>query len=175
METASLRNNTHYSPLYWIAISLLILIADYFSGPFIQFPITYLIPISLASWYSGRRWGLALSIIMPFVRLFYNLAFWTVPWTAFDASINCIIRITVFCIFSTFIYRSATRTKELFMEVNLLTGLLPICSFCKKIRDDKNKWQPIETYVSKRSEATFTHGVCPECAEKHYGFLLKKK
>ncbi len=47
------------------AMSLLILIADYFAGFFIQFPITYLIPVSFLSWYKNRRWGLALAIIMP--------------------------------------------------------------------------------------------------------------
>lgn len=48
-------------------------------------------------------------------------------------------------------------------EINELRGFLPICAYCKKIRNDKNYWEQIETYISKRSAAHFTHGICPEC------------
>jgi integral membrane sensor domain MASE1 len=57
-------------------------------------------------------------------------------------------------------------------EVNVLRGLLPICSHCKKIRDDESHWHPVESYIQSHSEATFTHGICPACLEKHYGELL---
>jgi two-component system, response regulator PdtaR len=53
-------------------------------------------------------------------------------------------------------------------EVKFLQGFLPICSFCKKIRDDKGYWNQIESYISGHSEAEFSHGFCPECAKKHY-------
>jgi PleD family two-component response regulator len=48
-------------------------------------------------------------------------------------------------------------------EVERLQGLLPICSFCKKVRDDQNYWHQIETYVSQHSGVTFSHSLCPEC------------
>ncbi|SPF40090.1 hypothetical protein SBDP1_290019 [Syntrophobacter sp. SbD1] len=51
-------------------------------------------------------------------------------------------------------------------NVKVLKGLLPICAWCKKIRDDKGYWQQIEAYISDRSEADFSHGICPSCAEK---------
>jgi len=50
-------------------------------------------------------------------------------------------------------------------DVKQLTGLLPICSYCKKIRDDKDCWQQLETYISNHSEAMFSHGICPACYE----------
>jgi ABC-type amino acid transport substrate-binding protein len=53
-------------------------------------------------------------------------------------------------------------------EVRQLSGLLPICASCKKIRDDKGYWNHIETYISKHSEAQFSHGICPECCKKLY-------
>jgi CheY-like chemotaxis protein len=53
-------------------------------------------------------------------------------------------------------------------EVKQLNGLLPICSYCKKIRDDKGYWNQIESYIHEHSEATFSHGICQECAKKHY-------
>lgn len=60
------------------------------------------------------------------------------------------------------------RVKELeraLSQVKLLQGLLPICSYCKKIRDDQNYWQQVEDYITSHSEAQFSHGVCPECYE----------
>jgi DNA-binding response OmpR family regulator len=52
-------------------------------------------------------------------------------------------------------------------RVKTLQGLLPICSFCKRIRDDKNYWTEVESYVGRFSDAEFSHGVCPDCFEKH--------
>jgi tetratricopeptide (TPR) repeat protein len=59
-------------------------------------------------------------------------------------------------------------------EVNLLSGFLPICSNCKKIRDDDGEWEQMEAYISKRSEATFSHGICPDCMKALYGTVLKR-
>ena len=53
-------------------------------------------------------------------------------------------------------------------QVKKLSGMLPICSSCKKIRDDKGYWNKIESYISDHSEAKFSHGICPECAKKLY-------
>jgi len=53
-------------------------------------------------------------------------------------------------------------------EVKLLSGLLPICAYCKKIRNDQGQWKQLERYVQSHSEATFSHGICPECAAKHF-------
>jgi uncharacterized PurR-regulated membrane protein YhhQ (DUF165 family) len=66
--------------------------------------------------------------------------------------------------------------KKALAEVTTLQGLLPICAFCKKIRDDKGYWSQIETYITERSDASFSHGICPDCADKHYpGYNLFKK
>ncbi|MEO6183788.1 MAG: PAS domain S-box protein [Verrucomicrobiota bacterium] len=53
-------------------------------------------------------------------------------------------------------------------RVKTLSGLLPICASCKKIRDDKGSWQQIETFIKARSDADFSHGMCPDCIEKLY-------
>ncbi len=50
-------------------------------------------------------------------------------------------------------------------KVKLLSGLLPICSYCKKVRDDRNYWQQVEGYIGQRSEAEFSHSICPGCYE----------
>jgi PAS domain S-box-containing protein len=58
--------------------------------------------------------------------------------------------------------------KHALARVKTLSGLLPICASCKKIRDDKNEWQPLETFIRARSDADFSHGMCPDCMEKLY-------
>lgn len=54
-------------------------------------------------------------------------------------------------------------------EVRTLSGLLPICAWCKKIRDDRGYWNQIESYIQTHTDAEFTHGICPECATKMHG------
>jgi len=65
--------------------------------------------------------------------------------------------------------------QEALAKVKTLSGMLPVCASCKKIRDDQGYWQQIEAYISDHSEAEFSHGICPECAEKIYGEYYKKK
>jgi PAS domain S-box-containing protein len=59
-------------------------------------------------------------------------------------------------------------------EIKTLSGLLPICASCKKIRDDKGYWNQIEVYISEHSEAEFSHGLCPQCAETLYPKYARK-
>lgn len=56
--------------------------------------------------------------------------------------------------------------QDALQNVKTLSGLLPICAWCKNIRDDMGYWQQIEAYVSRHSEASFSHGICPHCAAK---------
>ena len=60
-------------------------------------------------------------------------------------------------------------------RVKQLEGIIPICSYCKKIRDDKKSWQQLETYISEHSEAVFSHGACPECAEEQINIIANMK
>ena len=65
-------------------------------------------------------------------------------------------------------------------EIKVLSGLLPICASCKKIRDDKGYWNLLESYIEKHSEISFSHGLCPDCQDNLYGtqdwyITMKKK
>jgi PAS domain S-box-containing protein len=60
-------------------------------------------------------------------------------------------------------------------EVKTLSGLLPICAHCKKIRDDKGYWNQIELYLREHSSASFTHSICPECSRTHFAELFEDK
>ncbi len=94
-----------------------------------------------------------------------------VPW------VNGLLRLTVYLIvgLSLSALRDAMREKDqglielraALAEVRTLQGLLPICAWCKKIRNEQppSEWVPIERYIAQRTDAEFTHGICPDCAK----------
>jgi len=59
--------------------------------------------------------------------------------------------------------------EEALGNIKVLQGMLPICAHCKKVRDDQGYWTQIEEYIREKSDAQFTHGICPECIKEHYG------
>lgn len=63
--------------------------------------------------------------------------------------------------------RNSAELAEALRDIETLRGLLPICSFCKGIRNDSGYWQSVESYISARSGASFSHGICPTCAKEH--------
>jgi CheY-like chemotaxis protein len=81
-------------------------------------------------------------------------------------------------------YRVKERTAELettnrelsraFTQIKQLNAMLPICSYCRKIRDDKDYWQTVESYISEHTDSHFSHGICPECIVKHIPLDLQQ-
>lgn len=71
--------------------------------------------------------------------------------------------------------RLISELQKALAEVKTLRGFIPICSNCKKIRDDEGYWQMVEQYIQKRSDAQFSHGICPECAHELYPGLVNKE
>ena len=59
-------------------------------------------------------------------------------------------------------------------EIKTLQGILPMCSWCRNIRDDKGYWKDLETYIQEHTDAFFSHGICPECAKKFYPEFCEK-
>jgi len=64
--------------------------------------------------------------------------------------------------------RLSEHERELYRHVQTLEGLLPICSFCKSIRNESGEWERLERFISERSEAQFSHAFCPSCWKTHY-------
>jgi len=108
--------------------------------------------------------SLAIIIIPPF---------WRTAW--FYGLILFITGGLVFGLYRWRVWQLLKHEKELNLRIQeslaknrILGGLLPICSNCKKIRDDKGYWDQLEGYIQTHSEAQFTHGICPDCAKKLY-------
>jgi len=70
------------------------------------------------------------------------------------------------------LYKQTLKDKETLIQAltenKILKGVLPVCSFCKKIRNENNEWQTMESYITSRSDAKFSHSFCPDCGKRHY-------
>jgi hypothetical protein len=160
------------SPVSWILLSAVCVAVDYYSGPYIQFPIVYLVPVSLASWYSGRGWGLGLALTLPLFRLAFRTV-WDPPWSFTESLINAAIRIATLSAFAWAMDRISRQMREL-RHMQLLEGMLGVCGNCKRIRDERDGgWQPLDTYVARHPES-FSRDWCPEC-EKEAGDFFDRR
>jgi hypothetical protein len=111
---------------------------------------------------------------MPLARLGFVVR-WGEPWHPWEEGVNATVAAVVLAVFVWLVLLASAQRRSLEREVQTLRGLLPICSFCKKIRDPQGEWQPLERFIGERSQAEFSHGVCPECLREHYGPYLARE
>jgi len=172
MKTQQLSLSIVKNPFFSILLALIILYLDYITGPAIQFPVLFIIPVILITCYNDLWWGLFLSVLLPVVSIYY-VFLWNESTRVIFIIINLIIRVIIF-IFITFLINIVKKQKrELSERINNLESFLPICSFCKKIRDEKNHWHNIESYISGKTSTEFSHSICPDCAKKYYKDFIK--
>ena len=154
-------------PAFWVLLSLICVAVDYWAGPQIQFPIVYLVPVSMASWYSGRVWGLALAVALPLIRpLYYVAEVWEPPSSMIESTANAGIRLAVFVLFALLVDRTARQMRDL-RSMGVLEAMLGVCSECKRIHDDgTDSWERLETYVAGHP-SEFRPSICPVCSRGH--------
>ncbi len=162
------------SSFYLIILSVGFLWLDYITGPKILFPIFLIIPISIASWYNDLKQGIMFSLFNVLITCLFPYL-WSIEIEIDIIVINAFIRLIIFILLVICLDKISKYTKDLRKKVIILEGFLPICSFCKKIRDQNNDWHVLEEYISAHSEVLFSHSLCPECVKKHYGNLILKK
>lgn len=144
---------------------------DFATGKYVMFPILFVVPVMLAAWFSAKRTAYALAVVLPLGRLAIASLF-DKPDPFVFLALNALIRMAVLGLLAYLVARTARQTKELAQRVKQLEGILPICMFCKRIRDGQENWHPLEVYISQHSKANFSHGICADCAKKHYGEYL---
>ena len=156
--------------LTYVLMSCGILLLDLLSGAFIMLTILFVVPVSLSAWFCSARFALGISILLTIGRVVIA-AIVKHPFPLSYIIANALINLAVLCLM-TLIASRASEASALRARVRVLEGILPICAFCKSIRDDKGNWIKMESYIANRSEAKFSHGVCPTCGQKHYGDIL---
>jgi len=150
-----------------LAAAVGVLVVDYATGKSVQFPILYILPVGMAAWSNKKVTAYAIAFLLPLARVLFHFP-WAEMQTMSVAVVNAVIRILVLGIFVYLLDRTALQTRELQKKVKVLEGILPICASCKRIRNEKGEYEQMEKYVTEHSEASFTHGICHECAKKLY-------
>lgn len=156
------------------AASALFVGVDYFTVPYEFVPTYFILPPMLVAWHWGAREGaaLALSLSVAHIGFLHVWGKWDMSETA---PVNALMRICVLLIMVIITSRLGRYTRASRARVKMLEGILPICAYCKDIRDEQGQWEQIEQYVSQHSDANFSHGICPKCAETHFGEYRRDK
>jgi hypothetical protein len=159
-------------PALWIGLTLTAAAVDYFSGPQLHLDVLYLIPLTLAAWYGRTRTALLIALVLPFARLSYFVFnVWEPAGALVVAAGNAAVRTAVLALI-VLLVRRARRARELELDIAFLRGLWPICMYCKRIQEPDGRWHSVEQYMTARSDAAFTHGVCPFCTGAHRAVFL---
>ncbi|HET7600988.1 MAG TPA: hypothetical protein VFK09_11880 [Gemmatimonadales bacterium] len=165
----SIRSPSRLAPLHWVLVGLGIIPLDYATGPYLDsMVLLYPLPAAMAAWSEAPAWSLALAIGLPPIRLLiFHWWGWPVPGilAVLDTVVMALVSVAV--AFLILQLRHQART------LRVLEGMLPICGFCKRIRNGE-KWETLEGFISDHSEARFSHTFCPSCGLAHYGERLMR-
>jgi K+-sensing histidine kinase KdpD len=159
--------------LLGILATLSVALLDYVTGAEPNVTLFYLAPLALASWRLSKGEAILASaitslasVVVNYVILRPSEGLWIPFWNSIVLfGIFLLVVLTLSSLRKSFLEqrRLISELQDALANVKTLSGLLPICSWCKKVRDDKGYWQAVEAYVSMHSEAEFSHGICPDC------------
>ena len=162
-----------WSPLHplLLTLSLTLVVAvfllDIFVPQGLGVPALYMAPVVLIELWTSPKQSRLVLLFAAGCSLLTILGFFLAPSVGLPIWLSIPNRmIALFVIWVTVVLSILRKNRE--DEVKTLRGLLPICSYCKKIRDDQGYWKNLEVYIATHSHADFTHGLCPDCGMKHY-------
>ena len=161
-----------------VAIFMAIMLTDILSPPEVEFSAFYLLPIFWVAWFRGTREGLLMALVAgigwyvhdrlsgrPMSSELYRL------WDGLNKQACYLLAAWVVGALRRQVQGQLALNRQLseaLAEVKELKGLLPVCAWCHKIRDEEGAWQPMEVFLQERTRAEATHGICPECLAKEH-------
>ena len=162
-----------------LSLTFVIGVIDYLTGSEIGISVFYLAPIAYVSWKSKIKFtGYMFSVLAAGTIFLADFLAGKVIAGHFIEFWNILVHSLFFATVVMLLTRLRSSLLERdsligelrvsLKEIRTLSGLLPICASCKKIRDNIGVWQKLEDYISGHSDAKFTHGICPDCAKKLY-------
>jgi hypothetical protein len=145
----------------YLLMALCILGVDFLTGPFLLFPIFFVVPVMLAAWCYSARWAYALAVALPAGRLV--IALWVDHPSPLSFIItNALIRIAVLLLLAYLVCRTARQTRELQQRYS---GLVTVCAWSRTI-EYEGQWISFEEYLKRRFNIDTSHGMSPAEAEK---------
>ncbi len=155
------------SPWWWVPVAAILVSVDFATGPYFQFPSVYILAVAGAGWFSGARTGLALAAVLPLSRVILMLTVWNEPWETGIFIATAITRFVVFSVMAVLASRLAQHERAMAHEVEVLSTLLRVCSYCRKICGADERWMTLDTYMSEPREE-LSAGLCPHCAQANF-------
>jgi hypothetical protein len=164
----SIRSPSCFSPIHWLLASISVIPLDYLTGPYLDsMVLLYPVPGAIAAWSGSPGWSIALATVLPPARmLIFHYWGWKAP------PLEVVLDTAMIVLFSIGIALLILHLRRQALTLRVLGGMLPICGFCKRIRNG-NAWEPLEGFISNHSEAQFSHTFCAECGTKHYGDYME--
>lgn len=156
-------------PSLHIVMGVVILILDLLTGPFLFFPILFVLPVSLCSWYCNPRLAYGLAMLLPVGR-FFIAEFVEHPHPLPYIIINGLIRMMMLLFLAYLVGRTARQTRELEERV---AGLVKMCAWSRTL-EYQGEWISFEEYLKRRFDIDTSHGISPTEAEKAFGGLVPR-
>lgn len=135
-------------------------VGDYVTGRY-AFDLFYGIPVLLVGLRWGARWAVFVAALVATLWLVVSVVAGHDLTHPIEAAWNFVMTFSLLLVVA--LYGGLRHASE---HVKELRGLLPICAWCKKVRDDQGYWTTVERYVTEHSDATFSHGICPGCSDR---------
>lgn len=165
-------------------LTILVLGIDWVASSLLHFPLAFFLPIGLMTWWNGRWQGVLLTGILMLAYSGYTLPSIRESGGWFLANLVNGLAIMIVFLFFVYLIDQVVRIYSTLVDlvifppvsettVKSLRGILPICSFCKRIRNEANAWEQLEEYITRHSAAEFSHSICPSCREQYYGNARK--
>lgn len=151
-----------------------LLVLDYTAGLLTTLPAAHIVPIMLAAWYSGFWTALGLGVAVPVAHVAIVLATGTLGEPLPQFLGMTALRGAAITLIGLWFMRLSQHEREIEAHVRTLEGLLHICSFCKRVRNERGEWEPLEKAITSRSDTQFSHGYCPDCIEAQFGELEQR-
>ena len=153
--------------------------ADYRTDFDFDLFLFYALPVAVTAWGAGRVAAVGMGAL-AFATWFCANLLWVNPYgsvfyLAWNTALRCgwllIVALAVARIRADLGHAQALNAQlgEALGQIKQLRGLLPICAWCKKIRNDSGYWEQLEAYLAKHADVTFTHGICPGCKTRQLG------
>ncbi len=156
---------------FMLLLCLVFVALDWALVPVMVFPFVFVFPIMLVAWNRGLWLSLTTAGAMSLTRISHQFIFSQGPLVV-DELADAMLCFFVLMLLAALTTLLGRQSRQLRQRVRLLEGLLPICSFCKSIRSETGDWVQLEKYIASHTEATFTHGLCQNCAKEHYREFL---
>ena len=148
-----------------VLLALFVGWVDWFTGYRVNVVAFYSAPIVLAVWWLGNKSGFLMAFLCALICLFVRrLSLGAPPLPHLVEAWNTLMRFTTFSFFCLGAAAFRFKVETLRTQVKMLTGILPICNCCKKIKDGQGYWNDLEAYLHEHSSVDVTHKLCPDCS-----------